>query len=477
MRIRVPGGQLGCLPLAAYPSRGILVGMDAKTSETSASEHRTKRRGRGEGSIYLHGHRWMARWIVDGKLYKRSTGETSKREALKKLADFTAPFRAHSETLRMEAVAARLAGAKAEEARLADAARHKILVSGLADAYAASVRRGDCAPATLARYRRQIGEFSAFMAVSFPSVVEMRDVCPEHAEAFLRTRRDSAAGTFNKRVVLLRNVWKVLGREAGTSENPWLDIAKRKSDTVSRRALSEDELRRVLGAASGEWRTLILVGLFTGLRLGDAATLDWATVNLAAGTIRLRPRKTARTSGQTVEIPVLPELSRVLNPHLAPTPERGPVMPEVSALYERGPSLVVARLRKMFRSAGIEIRTASPGSVRARSIVGFHSLRHTFVTLCALRGVPITVVQGIVGHSTPKMTEYYAHADRETARREISRALGSLGRALGAPGASDGINPPQKQSSAPTRDIAALLSGIADGTLSFSAETPEPGMP
>ena len=49
--------------------------------------------------------------------------------------------------------------------------------------------------------------------------------------------------------------------------------------------------------------------------------------------------------------------------------------------------------------------------------VGFHSLRHTYVSLHAERGTPQAVVQAIGGHGTPSMTTHYTHIGEETARR------------------------------------------------------------
>lgn len=41
--------------------------------------------------------------------------------------------------------------------------------------------------------------------------------------------------------------------------------------------------------------------------------------------------------------------------------------------------------------------------------ISWHVLRHTFASLLAARGVPLTIVQKFLGHSTISMTERYAH--------------------------------------------------------------------
>jgi len=56
-----------------------------------------------------------------------------------------------------------------------------------------------------------------------------------------------------------------------------------------------------------EWHTLFLIGIYTGLRLGDCCRLDWSSINIAQGVIQLIPRKTRRHShGRPVTIPIHP---------------------------------------------------------------------------------------------------------------------------------------------------------------------------
>ena len=45
----------------------------------------------------------------------------------------------------------------------------------------------------------------------------------------------------------------------------------------------------------------------------------------------------------------------------------------------------------------------------------FHSLRATFITRCEEHGIPRQVLQGIVGHKSPMMTELYSQ-DKESGK-------------------------------------------------------------
>jgi integrase len=49
-----------------------------------------------------------------------------------------------------------------------------------------------------------------------------------------------------------------------------------------------EEAERLLKAAEGEWHTMILVALCTGMRMGELLALRWEDVDLIAGRINVR---------------------------------------------------------------------------------------------------------------------------------------------------------------------------------------------
>lgn len=77
-----------------------------------------------------------------------------------------------------------------------------------------------------------------------------------------------------------------------------------------------------------------------------------------------------------------------------------------------------AKIKRIFKNCGIE--TTSKGRFRQAVDVGFHSLRHTFVSLAANAGAPLALVQSIVGHSNPMMTEHYFHANAEALTHTVA---------------------------------------------------------
>jgi hypothetical protein len=52
---------------------------------------------------------------------------------------------------------------------------------------------------------------------------------------------------------------------------------------------------------------------------------------------------------------------------------------------------------------------------RAVVEVGFHSLRHTYVSIQAEAGTPLALIGKNVGHSNPAMTDHYTHVSEHQA--------------------------------------------------------------
>jgi integrase len=68
---------------------------------------------------------------------------------------------------------------------------------------------------------------------------------------------------------------------------PFRDHADAARDTFT-----PEQLSRLANAAEDEWKGVILCGYFHGLRLRDVAELRWSGVDLTAGTLRIKMRKT-----------------------------------------------------------------------------------------------------------------------------------------------------------------------------------------
>jgi integrase len=181
--------------------------------------------------------------------------------------------------------------------------------------------------------------------------------------------------------------------------------------------MTPDEVRKVLEHLHGDrlaarW----LFQMTVGCRQSEALGLGWEDVDFDAQTVTIR-RKVERVNGlglvfdepksetstRTLSLP--PILLAALKAReerwlTEPRPDlsdRGDLAPE-SLVFGRPDGLPYDD--KADRKAWRELLTRS--GVDAK--YGTHSARHGLATLAANRGIPVKVLQGILGHADPSMT-------------------------------------------------------------------------
>ncbi|WP_426746801.1 tyrosine-type recombinase/integrase [Myxococcus faecalis] len=66
------------------------------------------------------------------------------------------------------------------------------------------------------------------------------------------------------------------------------------------------------------------------------------------------------------------------------------------------------------------------GVTRDKSTIGWHDLRHTYGSYLAMRGVPLKVIQELMGHATLDMTMRYAHLSPQVKQDAVQFLDGPL---------------------------------------------------
>ena len=341
--------------------------------------------------------RWTMRVGINGKRYCRSTRTKDRDQAERVLQRFLAPF---------------------------GLGKYRLPLADVWNAYVISPDRNDLAKATMDGKRQVWMNFARWMEHYYLPVKDLAGVTHDMiAEYLALLRADLCASTYNGRVCILREIFRTLSTKAGLEDDPWEGVRLRPDDSHSRRELTMDELRRLLAAAKGEWHKLILIGIYTGLRLGDCCRLDWSQINITQGVIQLVPAKTKRHHQRMVTIPVHQTLgSALLDSQL----HTGPVLPMIAEMYGRTRWQVSQNLSRIFKAANITMSVRVEGRKNKTPEASFHSLRHTFVSLSANAGVPLHIVQSIVGHESTAMTRHYYHESVDALRNAVN-AIPALG--------------------------------------------------
>ena len=377
------------------------------------------------GGLFKRGNIYWARWQYNGKTTQKTTRETTEPKAAAKLAEWMAPYKLKNEAEIFRTIAKR---ADTSQAAADALLKTDLRFSDAWRAFIASETRRRPRDTTLRQYEIQWGRFVDWLKGAYPEIVNAEAVNAGIAAAFIRHLSDTrTANTANKYRGLLAMVWNRLKEDRHiTAENPWEKIARREQHDEGRRELTIVELRRVCRAAQGDLRVLIAIGIYTGLRLADAATLRWGEVDLVRGTIRRVPSKSRKH--RLLTIPIHSTLHAILT-KVEPAKPGEYVMPEIARDYESRPTAITGRIQQLFKSCKIKTLRDRKGPCLRRIVdAGYHSLRHAFVSMCAEGNVPLSVVQGLIGHTTAGMTEKYFHLSAGAATAAIASLPAVTGR-------------------------------------------------
>ena len=322
----------------------------------------------------------------------------------------------------------------------------------LSDAYELSLkkpRKRQPSPELIKAKRSYWQDFVDFMSTVYPEVIALDSVTTAHAEAYIQQLRTN--GRFNKTVSYsgtvikktreyqlkellspktintyqqtLSEVFKLLARDAGIVFNPFDAIPKLEKNAETREAFSEKELNLIRDNADDFILTLFVIAIATALREGDICTLKWSDIDFDKELIVRKMHKT----GKYVEIPMIPPLKEYLLELQEKKTEMVDyseyVLPKHARMYQQNSSGISYRIKHFLeQKCGIKTTKAPEGRSRSVSIKDLHSCRHTFCYYAGVYGIPLNVVQSIVGHMTPEMTKHYsADASLEVKREKMKQ--------------------------------------------------------
>ena len=169
-----------------------------------------------------------------------------------------------------------------------------------------------------------------------------------------------------------------------------------RTERHERTTLSDDELRRVAQTTvCPTVRDAFLFCCKTGLRYSDYVRVaeEHFVVRDGEQWLQLRMHKT----GRLVALP-LQLLAGVL----------GPLGPRPAIMSNKRANIWLSRI-------------ASEAGIVGKKVT-FHTSRHTFATQLLARGVPITTVQVLLGHTQLRTTQRYAQVKEQTVVNDLLRA-------------------------------------------------------
>jgi integrase len=227
-----------------------------------------------------------------------------------------------------------------------------------------------------------------------------------------RLKENVAGGTLSHYIKAIRSMLAAARRHGLILINPAEALELPRKRTHERSVFTLAEIRALLSVASPEWRTLILLGFYTGARLMDLSRLSWDAIDLAGGLITLTQGKT----GTKVTIPIHPALAQHLL--LVAGDSTGPLCPALSRLPTTGRDGLSAQFIGLMGAADIDPEVVQT-SKNAFSTKSFHALRHSFTSLLANSGVSADLRMKLTGHRSLDVHQRYTHHELEILRAAI----------------------------------------------------------
>ena len=255
-----------------------------------------------------------------------------------------------------------------------------------------------------------------------PSIgrLSLDEVSSAHVADLLRKMRARgyASGTTNRVIVLLRFAFNLAKKWGvpGALENP-ASCFMTEPDVCRQRFLSREEVQRLTAALDSDENQIaakaIKLLLLTGARRNEITHARWECVDWRNNTLVVPVSKTGRPRVITLNAAAMDLLRSIKpiqgNPFIFPSEVTGRPCPSLHFPW--------SRIRR--RSGLLSVR--------------LHDLRHSFASFLVNNGVSLYVVQGLLGHTQPRMTQRYAHLAQET----LIAAAEVVGAVIGAAAISD----------------------------------------
>ena len=240
---------------------------------------------------------------------------------------------------------------------------------------------------------------------------KLDEVSEEDLIAFFKTQLDYSQSCINKMYQLLGAVFKKATHRKVIDENPLREIKCPKSNkkTIPVRALTVDEQKKLLGVLKNEdirYSDIMLLSMFTGMRIGECCALMVRDINFTDNTISVSKTvargkngknvfNETKTSAGTRKLRFNEEVADFLKTVIG---DKKDGMLFLSSTY----NLVTTNQVNYHYSAVLKAYDIVESMIEGR--VDLHSLRHTYATRCIESGMPAKVLQKILGHSDINVT-------------------------------------------------------------------------
>jgi integrase len=231
----------------------------------------------------------------------------------------------------------------------------------------------------------------------------LSDITPELLQKLKEHLISQGKGAhgINRYISVLKAMMRTAEKWKLISPQEWSLLSKIRTPRGRVEFHTEKEIKKLLEAApSLDWQIIIRLGARAGLRRGEIAALRWKDVNFKERQLYVAPNKTDKHRF----VPIAPDLLKALK-----TAQKHAKNDFVVNIGSEGSRWTKDYLTSYYREI----------AQRANVKSFLHKLRHTFASHLVQAGVDLYSVSKLMGHSSIKMTEIYAHLAPKTLQEAI----------------------------------------------------------
>jgi len=348
-----------------------------------------------EKAEQLPSGKWRQRFTgPDGK--RHSTTDTSERKVNKKAA-------------------LELAGLIANYGKQKERERSRTRFDTFAEEWLHTRRPTSPGGYAVSSYRKRLVHL-AELNKTFGSVL-IEDITPAQVRAWWNSR-ESTPPYRHSLYWFLHAIFEVALDDELIQRNPCRVKGAQHKGTKKRPDYTDADVEKVYEAAAGQMKSMVLVLMGSGLRIGELVALDWSDIEFLDSKLHVTKHwtpygmtegtKTGADRSRTIDLPAW--VLQVLENLYREAQGDGPIFRN-----QRGGRLSIDSAERRFRT----IREAA-----GFDEMHLHDLRHVALTRYAHQpGVMLKDLMDFAGHLTPRVSMGYLHSDNERAQKFAAESV------------------------------------------------------
>ena len=241
----------------------------------------------------------------------------------------------------------------------------------------------------------------------FGTLCLLNQITKREAEKFIASLMKNAPKGY---AVYLRNLKAAFNKAVEwdlINENPFKHIKFKKQQKVRPKYISSEDLQNILSnTKNSTLADLFIFAYNTGTRLSEAVHIKWENIDLKHKKITIGDTGFITKTRESRDIPINSTLFELLSELHKTKTDSAYVFPKENG-FQYNADYVSRKFKVSCRLSNIDEE------------IHFHSLRHSFASNMANKGVSIYIIKELLGHSSVKTTEIYAHIDFDSKAKAV----------------------------------------------------------